>query len=427
MKYALCLAVLVIFFLCEHKLTVSRDEGFTSTADQMELQADGGNNLRRLVFGGLGILGMFLSIFRPTPKAKLDSLLPICVLGFLLFAFASVTWSDSASMTFRRVAVLACFALGAYGISKTFTLIDLLYLIVFVCSVTLAIGFICEVMLGTFRPWASDYRFSGTVHPNTQGLYLTSLCLATYCLMRQGAAKRGMLPLFLIGLVFLLLTKSRTSCAGLILALSAIWVLRSPKGLLPIVVAAGVWFAATVGLFVSFLALDFSENVSNAVLLGREEQAESLTGRLPIWETLAPYVHDRLLFGYGYDSFWIPSRVNAVSSELHWGIREAHSAYIEMVLGVGLIGAACWLIVVLWTLVRAVNSYSITRNEGHAFLFGLIIFGLINGFTESGMIMPLFVPFVVLVGIMHHAFFLVTAPAPTRSRSLPRPSFAYQA
>jgi O-antigen ligase len=236
-----------------------------------------------------------------------------------------------------------------------------------------------------------------------------------------------MLPIFVLGLVFLLLTKSRTSCAGLILALSVIWVLRAPKGLLPIVAVSCVWFAATIGLFISFLALDFSENVSNAVLLGREEQAESLTGRLPIWETLAPYLKDRFLLGYGYDSFWIPSRVNAVSSELHWGIREAHSAYIDMLLGVGLIGTMCWLVVVAWTLVRAIKTYYITGNEGHAFVFGLILFGLINGLTESGMIMPLFVPFVVLVGIMHHAFFLVTAPEPQRTSSPPGVSFAYQA
>lgn len=425
--YALCFAVFLIFFLCEHKLTVSRDEGFTSTADQMELQADGGNSTRRLVFGGLGMLGVALSLNRPIPAVKFDSMLPLCVIGFFLFALMSLTWSDSPSMTFRRFAVLACFALGAFGISKFFTLTELLYLVVFVCSLILAIGFLCELSLGTFRPWASDYRFSGTVHPNTQGLYLTSLCLASFCLMRQGAAKYWLLPIFAMSLLFLLLTKSRTSCAGLVLALSAIWILRSPKGLIPIVAVSGVWFAATIGFVVSFLALDLTKSASNAVLLGREEQAESLTGRLPIWETLAPYVQDRFLLGYGYDSFWIPAHVNAVSSELHWGIREAHSAYVEMLLSVGLIGAACWLVVVLWTLIRAVHSYYATYHEGHAFFFGLILFGLINGFTESGMIMPLFVPFVVLAGIMHHAFFLENAPDPLRVAVPSKTSFAYQA
>lgn len=423
--YVLSCAVFVIFFLGEHKFTVSRDEGFTSTADQMELQADGGNSVRRLVFGGLGMLGLVLGLSRPVPAVRLDSMLPICVIGFFLFTFLSLSWSDSPSMTFRRVAVLVCFALGAYGISKAFTLTDLLCLVVFVCTSTLAIGFVCELCLGTFRPWASAYRFSGTVHPNTQGLYLTSLCLATCCLMRQGFAKRCMLPIFLAGLVFLLLTKSRTSCAGVILSLSVIWVLHAPKGLLPIAIIGGVWFAATTGLFVSFLALDFSESASNAVLLGREEQAESLTGRLPIWETLWPYVQDRPLFGYGYDSFWIPARVNAVSSELQWGIREAHSAYIDTVLSVGLIGAALWMVVVLGTLARALDYYYRTQHEGHAFLFGLMIFGLINAFTESGMIMPLFVPFVVLAGIMQHAFFLEAAPGPHRVIAPSKASFAY--
>jgi O-antigen ligase len=117
--------------------------------------------------------------------------------------------------------------------------------------------------------------------------------------------------------------------------------------------------------------------------------------------------------------------VNAVSSELHWGIREAHSAYIDTVLSVGLIGAASWLVVVLWTLARALHSYYRTHHEGHAFLFGLILFGLINAFTESGMIMPMFVPFVALSGIMHHAFFLEAAPGPNRVIVPSKVSFAY--
>jgi O-antigen ligase len=355
-----------------------------------------------------------------------DSLLAVSVIGFFVVAFASLTWSDSFSMTFRRVAVLACFGLGAFGISKAFTLTDLLSLVVFVCSLTLTIGFACELALGTFRPWASDYRFSGTVHPNTQGLYLTSLCLATYCLMRQGAAKRWMVPLFLAGLAFLLLTKSRTSCAGLILSLALIWVLTSPRGVVPVAVASALWLAATLGLFISFLSLDFSEKASNALLMGREEQAESLTGRLPIWETLFPYVQDRLFLGYGYESFWDHTRVNAVSSELHWGIREAHSAYIDMILSVGLLGATCLLAVVFMTLVRAVGSYYSTRHEGHAFLFGLLVFGLINAFTESGMIMPMFIPFVVLIGIMHHAFFLPTALVKQTNIAPKAVSLAYQ-
>lgn len=426
LKSVLCCAVLLVFFLCEHQLTVSRDEAFTSTADEMEMQAEGGNRVRRIVFGSLGMLGLVLSVSRPLPAMRIDSMLPICVIGFFLIAFASLAWSDSPSMTFRRIAVLACFSLGALGISKAFSLTDLMYLVVFVCSITLAIGVCCEVVLGTFRPWAPDYRFSGTVHPNTQGLYLTSLCLASYCLMRQGAAKRWMLPVFLAGLLFLLLTKSRTSCAGLVLSLSVIWVLSAPKGLLPLLMVSGIWMMAALGLVVSFLTIDLSENVSNAVLLGREEQAESLTGRLPIWEALAPYIQDRSLFGYGYDSFWVPSHVSAVSSELHWGIREAHSAYIDMVLSVGLVGAGCWLMVVLLTLIRALGSYYRTFQEGHAFLFGLLIFGLINAFTESGMIMPMFVPFVALVGIMHHAFFLETALSPHPSARVARPSFAYQ-
>jgi len=35
---------------------------------------------------------------------------------------------------------------------------------------------------GRFGPWAGDYRFAGTVHPNTQGPALAALCLAALAL-----------------------------------------------------------------------------------------------------------------------------------------------------------------------------------------------------------------------------------------------------
>ncbi len=371
----------------------------------MEIQANGGNRIRRLVFGALGLTGIGLNFHRPLSSFRINSLVPFLLLGLVSFCVASIVWSDSPSMTMRRIAVFLCLVAGAYGAAKTLSMDSILYLAVGVSTLTLALGFGCEVALGTFRPWSADYRFAGTVHPNTQGLYLTSLCLGAYCLMRQGSQKRYLVPIFLAGLAFILLTKSRTSCAGLLLSLFAIWFLRSRKGMLPLVVVSTLWMAATSSLVFSFVSFDFTDQVSKAALLGREEQAESLTGRLPIWETLLPYIQAKLLFGYGYDSFWIPSRVNEVSSELHWGIREAHSAYIDTFLSIGAIGLFFSMFLVVTSLTHAVRCYYATHQEGYAFIFGLIVFGLVNAFTESGMIMPMFVPFVALTGIMHLGFF----------------------
>jgi O-antigen ligase len=157
--------------------------------------------------------------------------------------------------------------------------------------------------------------------------------------------------------------------------------------------------------------VDVAGNASNAALMGREEQAESLTGRLPIWEALSPYIHQGYLLGYGYDSFWVPSRVSQISSELHWGIREAHSAYLDTILSVGLVGGSVLLLAIFVSLYKTATLYLRTNDSSYGFLFGLYVFGLINAFTESGMMMPMFVPFIGLAGMAHLAYFDRESPS----------------
>ncbi len=394
-----------MFFLCEQSLTVSKSEAYTSTADQMEQQASGGNMIRRAAFGGLGLLGLYLTF--QVPRGEWKASRGLCAgLGlYLSWCLLSIVWSESSMMTLRRVAVLLCYALGAIGVAKSLTLSEILKIVIVVSGTTLAIGFACEVLLGTFRPWASDYRFAGTLHPNTQGLYLTTLCLSAFCLLKQGENRKWLLPILGIGLLFLMLTKSRTSCAGMIFSLCTLWALQSSRGTRVRSFIGCAWLIS-LGLMILLMGqVDVWGRLSNAALMGREEQAESLTGRLPIWETLSPYAHRQPLFGYGYESFWVPSRINEVSSQLHWGIREAHSAYLDTILSVGILGGVLLFFVILLSLKHSAKRFSQTKDYGYAFIFGLLLFGLINAFTESGMIMPMFVPFIALVGIVHLACF----------------------
>jgi O-antigen ligase len=223
--------------------------------------------------------------------------------------------------------------------------------------------------------------------------------------MRQGDSRRWLVLVFLAGFMFLILTKSRTSCAGLLVSLCPLWALRSSRGKLALGLMGTAWVASSCLLLLLFMDVDVAGNASNAALMGREEQAESLTGRLPIWEAILPYVQQGYVLGYGYDSFWVPGRVSQISSELHWGIREAHSAYIDTILSVGLIGGGVFLLAILISLLKSATHYLRTNDSSYGFLFGLYVFGLINAFTESGMMMPMFVPFIGLAGMVHLACF----------------------
>ena len=125
---------------------------------------------------------------------------------------------------------------------------------------------------------------------------------------------------------------------------------------------------------------------------------------LPVRQ-LSSFVSARPLAGYGYDSFWTTDRIETVSEEQGWGIREAHNSYLDMTLSTGLVGLTLLVSAVLSGLLRAAATYTRSGHPLPGFVFGLTVFALVNACTESGMVMPMFVPFLLTIGLLQVAFF----------------------
>lgn len=392
--------LLPAFFLTEHSATISLADAYTGTADQMEMDAAGGNVIRRIVFLGLAGWGALMLLLPSERRLRMSGGIGLCILGFAGWAFLSIFWSVDSSMTIRRCLAMGCLLTAALGIARQLSTQELLRLGWLIPLTTLFVGVAAELALGTFHPHTGSYRFAGTLHPNTQGMYLASLCLAAFCWCREsGWRQLGPLSLLLIGFSFLVLTKSRTSAAGFLVAVTLLLTLRTRSSVKWMTGFASAWVVAVAALTVLLSGIDVKQELTELALLGRQEQAESLTGRLPIWTELQTSVEQRPLTGFGYDTFWTPDRIETVSSTLHWAIHEAHSAYIDTLLSVGLIGLLILLTGVVVGIRAASRRYLAEGEPLYGFLFGLFVFGLINGFTESGMTMPMFVPFLCVCGL----------------------------
>ena len=185
----------------------------------------GSNWVKGAALSLIGLLGLYCLCRREGRRLQIEGLLPALMIFYLAWAAASLAWSIQPGMSARRLAVLMFCVLGALGFARQFQARDIAFMTVVILGAYLAVGIAAETALGTFRPWASGYRFAGTVHPNTQGGHLTVLCLASLCLARSSGSSsaRRYWALFAVGLAFLLLTKSRTSCGALALALAVLW------------------------------------------------------------------------------------------------------------------------------------------------------------------------------------------------------------
>lgn len=397
------LTVGAIFFAAEHDWQASKRETFAPTADEMESSAAAGSLGRRLAFPFLAAWGLICIGCRPKVNVSWRGVLPWILAAYLLVCAASLLWSDDPSLTGRRLIVLGCFALGAMCLGTRLELPEICRLVWLVSASYVALGVAIELLLQTFRPWQSDYRFAGSAHPNTQVMYCALAFLSSLA-VRTPFAWRGMPGLVALsagGLI--ILTGSRTGCAGLLAAVAAYGLIqcswRTNARLALIVVMA----APVILLLVLMADVDLFRNVEQLALLGREDHAESLTGRIPLWDELSWYVRARPLLGYGYNSFWDPDHIYAVSSTLKWGINDSHNAYLESTLSVGLVGTGLLLLAVLLAVRRARLHYRATRLPGYAFLFAVFVLGFVNAFLESGMTLLRFVPFVAALGMVRLA------------------------
>jgi len=320
---------------------------------------------------------------------------------YLTFSAMSVVWSGDPGLSCRRLAVLMFCVLAALGFARQFRPRDVASMALVISTAYLAVGLGTEIALGTFRPWQSGYRFAGTVHPNTQGVNLMVLCVASFCLARFSTpAKPRLWVLFAIGLAFLLLTKSRTSCAALAIGLSALWMVSASGRARLLTLAAGGLVICTAALVSTLFGANIEDRFTQAVMLGREEESETLTGRIPIWTELSTHLRAKPLLGYGYESFWTAPHIEAVSDEMQWPLREAHSSYIDAMLSIGLIGTAALLAAVGLGLCRSAAAYRRTADPGFAFTVCMIVCGLCDACLETGMGGPTFATLMVGSGLV---------------------------
>lgn len=405
----LTIAVLTAaFYLIEHakNTQISRLESFSVTRDEMVASVAEGDTGRRLAIFTIGLFGTLLHLRRDGRRPELRSRLGWLLLSYCAWCGLSILWSDHPLLTLRHLSVLLFCGVGALGIARQASLRDLCLITVAVSMVLMLNGVFTEIVLGTFRPFSAEYRFAGTLHPNAQANYCTIMALAAACLALCADHRRILFWMpCLIGVIFVVLTKSRTCCGALVVALLICGLLTVP---LPkkIMAVAGIFSVVSALLLASVLLdWDLKERVIDVALIGRKESADSLTGRVPLWEELVPHVQEHFLLGRGYQTFWTPERIESMSRLFYWAVPSGHCAYLDMFLELGAIGAALCVATIVTCIGIARRRFLSGGDYGFGFLLVLLVFHSLSGILESKLTEPTSFPtFIMMCGLAHLGF-----------------------
>lgn len=381
----------------------------------LQVISEGSLSRRLALFAlaGLGLDGLIRRRLPLSPHFALGNLL----LLYLAWSTASLLWAQDVDLTLRRIIILWCLAFGALGLSARLDFTRLVTATLAISGATLALSLGAELVAGTFHPLNADYRFTGLMHPVMQGWNCSLLFLSALSLVRTGHTPRWLLWLLVAaGLAGILLTRSRWPLASSLVGALAILQLT---GSMRTVAVLGLWggVVACVGLLA--MADDPITRLQQMAALGRGEEAVqelgSFTGRTKLWSALLDLWADHPILGYGYNTFQTPAVITRLRVLMDWEPSNSHSGYIQLLLGLGIVGLVLFLAILVVALQRAV---ALVRQERlYVFAVAVLLWLVINLVLETVVITdPLLPTLVVFMLLTHLALF-----APTTRQDSGRP------
>ena len=135
---------------------------------------------------------------------------------------------------------------------------------------------------------------------------------------------------------------------------------------------------------------------------------QTIVRRSDIWAAAFEWFGNdtaRLLTGYGYQSFWTSHAAEFVSMRVRFHISEGHSAYLDTLFTLGVIGLACYVVTLLTSLLLWTRAAYQRSNASFAVLAALLVFALIHGVAESTFVDPNLATFFTFCAMMMCAIY----------------------
>ncbi|NOH01014.1 MAG: O-antigen ligase family protein [Chloroflexi bacterium] len=332
---------------------------------------------------------ILMALFRLGGFVKFREMLWKNMLAVVLVFFGgiSVFWSISPEDTLNDFyLVLKITVLGIY-LSQVYSLEEILDLLVGVFALAsalsiLAVWLVPEIGISG-RYWQGIYSFK-----NFLGRLMAfgNAIAILYWLKSGGMVFKRILALvfFILTGVLLVFSKSTTSVLLLL-------------GMYATLIVYGVWrkfpaywnlrnlgvAALVLGFITSIIAWNWERiyalivrTPALAVLFLR---SPTLSGRTELWEILLGWFQQRPIFGFGYGAFWSLYPDGISNSSTPQMIRHAHNGYLEIALGLGIVGLVIFLVALFLAWKRAFTLLSQRRQIVFILpILALIYFTLAN-------------------------------------------------
>jgi len=310
------------------------------------------------------------------------------LIALVLLAIVSVFWSEEPGLTLRRGVALLGTTLFGLDFAVRYPIRKQLQLVAIALSAIVALSVVVQVFFAGLIPVVDKaYPDAWVGLFDQKNVFARVIVLAAIVVL--ASVRRSMSGIltavftFVAAVALIILTQSITAVValvGLILVLQFAPALRWTGRVRTLIGFSGaVMVAPAIFLLIHYWAL-----LTN--LLGRNG---TLTGRAQLWAISLSSIELKPVLGYGYSAFWMVSeealRINAM---LRWTVPHAHNAYIDLALELGLIGLALYVTAFIIAMWRAVAYMRTDPEHGSKWPLVYLCFILLYSFTESSVLVP---------------------------------------
>ena len=328
----------------------------------------------------------FLALRRDLPRALLVAW-PVLVL--CLFAFLSAYWSDYPALVIRRAGTVTLSTLFGIYIGARGDFADLIASLVKVYAIAAVASFVAIVALPQAATVTGEYythAWRGAfTDKNELGMACgEALMLSVYAYRRRYGPRWLAVGTFLAFLVLLYGSQSKTPIVFMTAALYGAMIVlalrrRSAAGL---ITGYALLVAGIVGSAV--LAMTWQDVL---LALGRDP---TFTNRTRIWQLALEYIDFRPWLGYGFGAFWQETSADAQIFWVALGFKtpHAHNSYLEMILGIGIIGFSIAVLSWLAALYRTLRVAAAPHAEHVAFCLAFLVAIFFENLSEYEFFRP---------------------------------------
>ncbi|MFZ0747572.1 MAG: O-antigen ligase family protein [Terracidiphilus sp.] len=299
-----------------------------------------------------------------------------------VWALASVAWSVGPEESLRRALALTGTTIAGLYLGLHFEPKQQLKMIAY----AIGLGAIASVVVIIAIPSV------GITSDGMQGVYnlknslgrMMSLGAFCFALLVLGERRRRAVSfvMFLLCCTLLVLSKSATALVVTMLMLALLpfrrmlylrtrQLLATGAILIPLMTAATFWVVESSGEILK--------------ALGR---SSSLSGRIPLWQFVLKSISDHPIRGYGFTAFWNSWTGERVSDTVNWdtAVPHAHNGFLEVWLGLGLIGLVLILINLSRNFLFALRVARSNREVEYSWPLLLIVFTVLYNVTENSLL-----------------------------------------